>query len=531
MRLTARQHIGLPAVLLVLVAGSATPAFAQNNDKPATRLPDKGPRADQEHAAQNNIDFRAIAWLKGRDVVNDSGEKIAEISEFLIDRGTGQIEYAFIESGGRELAVPYASLRWNTGNDMFVTELSSEQFKQHPAFSIAEWRKLAEPVDTTKRSPRANPPFRPDRRADLYAGRYETGRATLFEGDVKNVERLNSGENDEQVIITLTTDDGKNRRVALGPSWFVAAAGGLPGRGDRVVVDTYAIAGESGLCTARRITIDGRTSMLRRDDGRARWSVPMFESDGKFYNSETWRYVIAGELKGMKVDCRGDRCGELQDAIVDRTSGRVILLSIDPDENVLGVGDTRRLVPWSIASAGADAVIRLDASKEMIIASPETPSDLTVLNTNPVARMVYNAYQVEPPKLEPVKFRPLATPNQRADTCWCTDGPIAAAISKGPLATWTGTVLRVDEVRLTDAPQPARAIRIRTDAGKEETVVIGPAWYVDSRGHEFEKGDAVTVLVARAKVKEDEVWVAHSLDCNGTSLSYWDSGRPLWDQP
>ena len=64
-------------------------------------------------------DFRSCEWVTGRDVLNEQGEKIADASDLLIDRGSGRIDYIVVETGsilglgGRSIAVPYGAFRWN----------------------------------------------------------------------------------------------------------------------------------------------------------------------------------------------------------------------------------------------------------------------------------------------------------------------------------------------------------------------------------------------------------------------------------
>jgi sporulation protein YlmC with PRC-barrel domain len=104
--------------------------------------------------------------------------------------------------------------------------------------------------------------------------------------------------------------------------------------------------------------------------------------------------VLLSELKGAKLDCRGTTCGRVDDVVLEMNSGMVAFVSIDPDQNFLGVGDTKRLAPWSVVSIGADGKVRVDAQKEMMLSTTKTPDDITTLNRSGDVDAIYNAYQV-----------------------------------------------------------------------------------------------------------------------------------------
>ena len=45
--------------------------------------------------------------------------------------------------------------------------------------------------------------------------------------------------------------------------------------------------------------------------------------------------VLATDVRGADIRCASDECGSIDDLIVDMRSGRVVFVSIDPDENFL----------------------------------------------------------------------------------------------------------------------------------------------------------------------------------------------------
>ncbi len=89
--------------------------------------------------------------------------------------------------------------------------------------------------------------------------------------------------------------------------------------------------------------------------------------------------------------------GDVQGAVIERLSGTVPALVIDPDDNFLGIGDTLRLVPWSVIRVGAeeDKVI-LDADKDMLTTCREMPDDVADLGTREAMAAIYVPFRMEP---------------------------------------------------------------------------------------------------------------------------------------
>lgn len=87
----------------------------------------------------------------------------------------------------------------------------------------------------------------------------------------------------------------------------------------------------------------------------------------------------------------------MQKAIIECSSGQVAFLAIDPNENVLGLGDDLHLVPWSVSRVYADTVA-LDASREMIVNSAAMPDDIAELESRSNWSNAYRVFDVDTPK-------------------------------------------------------------------------------------------------------------------------------------
>jgi len=94
--------------------------------------------------------------------------------------------------------------------------------------------------------------------------------------------------------------------------------------------------------------------------------------------------------------------------------------------------------------------------------------------------------------------------------------------------TLTGTVEEVKTV-----PAPGRGpggvhLMVRAEGGVME-VLLGPAWFVTSKGMDFAKGDNITVTGSKLTLNKQEVVVARETKKADKVLTLRDAkGVPLW---
>lgn len=486
------------------------------------------------------MDFRSYKWLSNRNIVNGNGEEIAVASDLILDRGSGRVEYLVIKTGttlglgGRAVAVPYSAFRWDASvNDRYILGSTVEQLKQYPEYTPEQWKQMGEGLSEDKSTLRQRLATDAATPSDPYAGSFESAKKERVEGEVTNVERVRTSEFGEQVVVIVKVDGGMMKRVALGPSWYVNSTSTAPMRGDKVVVETLALPRDPEQTLAgTELRSGGRTLRLRANDGAPVWAMRTVESGGSTYSQPYTRYLVLSQLKGMKVDARGNDCGKVYDVIVERNSGEVAFLSIDPNQNFLGIGDTKRLIPWSVVTVTLDGMVRTDASKEMVLASTETPSDLATLSTSDRAAAVYKAYGVAMPKFEVMQPTTLAmTP---AGNAWAARGTVVSAIERGSAQTMSGTVVDFTDVTLAGENRPARAVKvlINGDKGNEELVLLGPAWYLENQKPLCRIGDTIRVDAARTVIDGKRYWLAKSVECKDSRVVLIDgSNAPVWSQP
>jgi sporulation protein YlmC with PRC-barrel domain len=511
--------IAQTTVVLALLAASSN-----------TTLAFQQPQREVRHEAiRAGLDFRsAHQWIDGRKVVNGTGEDVAMASDAVVDRGTGKVEYVVVKTGtilglgGKSIAIPYSSFGWDSAGDRFVLATTPEQLKGLPEFSAKEWSAMMEAKDEKDHPLNDYFSFNP---ADPYAGSLDESKAARVEGEITRVERVTTSNFGDHTIIHVTGKDGSVRKVALGPSWFISGGVASPARGDQVTIETLSLTrNPDQLVVAREMRINGQDVRLRDKSGSPTWALKSVESGKNRYSTRYWRYVLSSTVRGMRVDCRGEECGKINDLIVERGSGQIAFLSIDPNQNFLGISDTKRLVPWSICSVSLDGVVRVDASKDMIVASPETPANLPDLSRS--ANTVYSAYQVDAPKFEPTKPTPVSGANTQDS--WGKDGPVITAIEPGSKRTVKGKITDVSETKFEGGVQPATTITVR-DGSKDTVVLLGPVWYMDRQNLKLNKGEEVVVEVCRTRINGTPYELVRTLDRGGTRVVLVEDGKPAWE--
>jgi sporulation protein YlmC with PRC-barrel domain len=517
--------------LIAAVAGMPAALCAQydnnrdNSRQPTSTQNDWNKNHDRDHkgwdkdSARNTPpNFVSALKLDGTDVYNANGEHIADISDFVVDRGSGDLRYVVVKTGsvlgmgGKAVAIPFKSFSWDSGQDRATLNATKEQLKTYPEFNAKEWNAMVESKDSNKSSLWQS--FKHDTREDrdTYRQAFQSGKEQDIKGEVTKVER-DYGDNGEYVTITVRTDTGEDRKITLGPTWYVNPNAAAPMRGDKVSISAYPT--QTGdMYVAQQARIGQNELNLRNEQGE-----PVWGATGE--NSTTaWRYMLLSNLKGMKITCRGEDCGKVNDVIVNKPTGQIAFLSIDPNQNFLGMADTKRLVPFNTATVATDGTVRLDASKEMVLASPETPSDISSLNTSTQYTAVYNAYQVEPYRFNRYgdNYDDRGGMNQnRLTGAWGSDTMLMPTIDRNNTQMFSGEIVDVDTDTTKfsdDRKVQTRTIKIKTPGG-DQTIVLGPVTYFDDQHLMYNKGDQVQVQAARATINGKQYWVATSVDAGG----------------
>lgn len=344
--------------------------------------------------------------MTGMNVHNAEDKDLGNIEDLLIDRGTGQIKHIVLKTGavlgmgGRLITVPYQTLKWDSADKHVLLNATPEQLKSWPEYDKSKWAEGAKAEGSYIRTlgkdyyDGTNSPWPVTIKSD------ETKRDSV-RGTIKSYSRQNVGNGREEIVVVVSTPNAPDRQVVLGPSWYVAGNNTLAIYRDQPVEMDVVHVDRDGreLTLAHSAKSNGNTMSYYDSQGRAAWSpkgTQQTENDAFSWSP----FVLQSELKGKNLTCRSDKCGEIDDTVIECMSGRVEFLAIDPDKNFMGLGDTTRLVPWGVMTSSGKGQVYLDVNKSMMTSATALPSDLKDLSSGDTYSQAFRPFGVSPTSTE-----------------------------------------------------------------------------------------------------------------------------------
>lgn len=381
----------LTAAMLALSCGFAVDAMAQTKtDRQNEKMQDQtDQRSKNSKFYDQKSTSRALGYfkkIKGMNVKNSADDKVTEIKDVLFDRYSGDIA-AYIVSDDRVL-MP-SELQTNVDADgklSFRTATTSEALGASMKFDsamlkadrakskdgVSWWNRFSS--ESGKHVSTTEPQYVPEKVRSM--------DAIDINGTVISTHRIRGEGEVYRTLIEVRSDDGTNRTVILGPTWYLADHQVLPVRGDKVVIKAVPIETIDGAdFAASKVRVSNRDEVVLRKGNEF---APTWYSEGKADNAMAMqrRLLLASEVIGDDVKCREELSGEVENLVIDFRNGRVAALVIDPNQAFLGMGDTTRMIPLSVASASTDDLIYIDATKDMIVKAPAAPDKLETMNSS-----------------------------------------------------------------------------------------------------------------------------------------------------
>lgn len=550
----------------VALAASAGLALAI---QPAAQPTRPSQTAVQPRQTVQSLDFAKLADVNGADIANTSGDVVGEISDLIISRGSGRVEYAVITSGailglgGKTISLPFSALRWDAANERFVSSLTEAQIEHAASFTPENWSNLehstwtegledwwddtfgdgvdGDDLDDDMDDDRDD--MDDDDRDDAYDAAVTSAASqagwtpTVIDGTVVRVLRDDS--DDDQVILVEvrrnnTTGAAATERIVLGPSWFVMGRPAVPMRGDAIQLRAvpYQGAGEARWIAVSG-TIDGQDVAFRDQAGLAEWR-DRDDRDSSSHAARTTdragRLMFASKLVGAEARASDEEGGEVQNVIVERMSGHIAFIGFDPNENVMGWGDEIILVPWDLVSVNADHKVRIDATRDMLLASEPIPDDIESLTAAPMPGSIYNAYGVNAPSYRPrwhVQPSGVAGAPTTGTDPWAAEGTITRAFRGGPEASVSGRIVQVTKVALVPGAPEATILHLQCEDGAKQ-VVVGPSAAIDDLDIEFRPEQTVTIRGTNASINSKPYIGARTVVINGRTIELWNQERTAW---
>lgn len=283
--MTPHALIGMTAMSLALAAGTATAQVRTTPDRDPQRTTTQPQTQNQQNRTaqqgQQQIRLHRADELIGSDlnrpgVNNDEGEKVGSISDFIIDRGSGEIAFAIVSTGGvlgmgqHETAIAYNQLSWSESTEKFQVNMTQEQIEQQSEFLPEDWNNLQN-ITWMDRMSGWTGWGDEDTQYQEYDRQLSSSRGEMdsIRGRIVSVNRNAGDHNNEHVTMEVRTETGETHEVVLGPSWYVMGQENVPLRNQNVIVhgrehDDKFVAWSFG--------DRGDEVQLRHQDGRSAWS-------------------------------------------------------------------------------------------------------------------------------------------------------------------------------------------------------------------------------------------------------------------
>ena len=110
------------------------------------------PPGEAQKAAAQTPGDQPLEWhrratnLEDREVITPAGQDLGKISDVVLDRSTGKVDYvAFKDIYGKLHAVPLSSFKADLRDKKMVLDTTRDQLKQTPSFDEDRWPSEADP--------------------------------------------------------------------------------------------------------------------------------------------------------------------------------------------------------------------------------------------------------------------------------------------------------------------------------------------------------------------------------------------------
>ena len=100
--------------------------------------------ADSDIETDETENMIASNKVEGTNVYNTEGDKLGSIYNFMVDKESGQVEYAVLQFGGflgmgsDYYPVPWAALEYDEEQGGYVVAIDKEQLEDAPRYSASD---------------------------------------------------------------------------------------------------------------------------------------------------------------------------------------------------------------------------------------------------------------------------------------------------------------------------------------------------------------------------------------------------------
>ena len=262
--------LGLMLISGVLAQQSAPPEQSQSASQSSQSNPSSsGHQPDALTAVQGVL--LSTETLLGSDVKNPQGQDVGDLKHLMLDPHTGRVMYAVVAIGGflgmgeKTVVVPWHALEVARDGKSLVLNVSPQMSPQ-----VSTYEKGKGSVNVPAGATRGG-----GWGVDTSYGRlYDPTKEQIISGQVVSIETsapMPGMAPGMQMLVQ--TDDGKNTRVQVGPTWYLERQELDVKENTRVQI-TGAQAEIEGqpVLMAREVQFDGQVLTLRDAQGIPMWS-------------------------------------------------------------------------------------------------------------------------------------------------------------------------------------------------------------------------------------------------------------------
>ncbi len=253
-------------------------------------------------------------------------------------------------------------------------------------------------------------------------------------------------------------------------------------------------------------------------------------------------------LTGRAVHNPSDNdLGDIEDVIIDMTSGRVIFGLISYG-GFLGIGDDVAIVPWeAINLQPQQDFALLDTTQERMAQFKFEDGQLQRLADRNYAERIFTHYDTQPdwqaygfqngaagqepmsPQQGTQRQPGTQTQQQQMQGAWAPDSEFNRKFTAREVQTLEGEVQTIGSFRPDSDAAAGLRLRIRTEDDRTATVYAGPHSYMLRQGLQLRTGDDITVRGSKATVNGREVLLASSIEADDKTIEIRDQqGKPKW---
>lgn len=278
---------------------------------------------------------------------------------------------------------------------------------------------------------------------------------------------------------------------------------------------------------------------------RTNMSASQSQSQGAMQGALPIKYRRVTCLVGLAAkDFQGERLGELEDIVVDRSNNQaiygVVLLPTTP----WALERKEALVPWSTIEVMPKlAALKVGTDKKTLESVAFARHDFPDLANPQYARSIDSRYQSTTPYWETLGFVPGKGPmGQEAQTSnepakemnvsvWQAGSKYNQRFDPGLVTTVTGKIQSIGVFSIARGAVSGLQLSVKTADGQVKTIYAGPRPYLESQGMTLHFGDNVTVTGAPTRFGwRGQVLMAATVQTQDKTVRLRSTdGTPQWN--